>query len=294
VISLSSNRSWGLCAAWLLLCCFLFWKPLLAVTQYALHNDDASHILLIPFMVAWLFYLERQRIVPRSLDLPAAAWFALPAGALSVIALYATFADTSVTLALLILALVLFLISGFVAIFGRGSATSVWFSLAFLLFLVPLPGPLLNRVIYLLQAGSASVAEILFDWSGVPVLRDGFIFRLPKMSIDVAPECSGIRSSIALLILALLVAHFSFSKFWKKALFVSSGLLMMIVKNGVRIATLTLLANYVDPRFLFGKLHHEGGIVFFLIGLALLWPVYWWLRRGEQSIPPARPKTTLA
>jgi exosortase/archaeosortase family protein len=56
---------------------------------------------------------------------------------------------------------------------------------------------------------------------------------------------------------------------------------MMLIKNGVRIATLTLLANYVDRDFLYGRLHHQGGIVFFLIGLASLLPVYWLLRRGE-------------
>jgi len=85
------------------------------------------------------------------------------------------------------------------------------------------------------------------------------------------------------LILAVLVSHFSFRPWWKKLAFVAAGLLMMVVKNGIRIASLTLLANYVDPDFLYGKLHHRGGVVFFLIGLALLIPVYQVLRRGEGA-----------
>jgi exosortase/archaeosortase family protein len=56
---------------------------------------------------------------------------------------------------------------------------------------------------------------------------------------------------------------------------------MMLIKNGIRIASLTLLANYVNPAFLTGNLHHHGGVVFFLIGLALLLPVFWILRSGE-------------
>jgi exosortase/archaeosortase family protein len=68
---------------------------------------------------------------------------------------------------------------------------------------------------------------------------------------------------------------------------VAAGLCMMLVKNGIRIASLTLLANYVNPVFLTGSLHHQGGIVFFLIGLALLLPVYWALRRGEAAPVPA-------
>jgi exosortase/archaeosortase family protein len=110
------------------------------------------------------------------------------------------------------------------------------------------------------------------------------------MSIEVAQECSGIRSSISLLVLALLVSHFAFRPFWKKLVFVTAGLLMMVVKNGVRIVTLTLLANYVDPGFLFGRLHHEGGVVFFLLGLALLWPVYWLLSKSEgQKTAKSKP-----
>jgi exosortase/archaeosortase family protein len=69
---------------------------------------------------------------------------------------------------------------------------------------------------------------------------------------------------------------------------------MMLVKNGIRIVTLTLLATYVDPGFLVGSLHRKGGVVFFLIGLALLWPVYWWLRRGEQPSPSRVPQESRA
>jgi hypothetical protein len=60
---------------------------------------------------------------------------------------------------------------------------------------------------------------------------------------------------------------------------------MMILKNGIHIATLTLLAVYVDPDFLTGKLHHQGGIVFFVLGLLLLLPVFLLLQRGDL---PAR------
>jgi exosortase/archaeosortase family protein len=89
---------------------------------------------------------------------------------------------------------------------------------------------------------------------------------------------------MALIILAVLLSHFAFRAFWKKAVFIAAGLLMMLIKNGVRIAALTLLANYVDPDFLYGPLHHRGGVVFFMFGLGLLVPLYWWLRRGEPGI----------
>ena len=89
---------------------------------------------------------------------------------------------------------------------------------------------------------------------------------------------------MALLILALIFGHLLLHTFWKQAVLVVAGLLIMLVKNGVRIATLTILAQYVDPGFLYGRLHHEGGVVFFLLGLILLLPILWLLQRGEKRV----------
>lgn len=289
-----ARRAWLSLLAWLLLCSLLFWKPLLALLRYASANDNASHVLAIPFIVAVLLYLDRKQLANPRFTPRAALFLAVPAFALAVWFLPRPFDHNSPAFPALILSFLLLSISGFVAIFGAAASRTVWFDLAFLAFAIPFPDQILNRFIYLLQAGSADLAGVIFDWSGVPVLREGFVFHLPRLSIEVAEECSGIRSSIALLILAVLVAHFSFSKFWKKALFVAAGLLMMIVKNAVRIATLTLLASYVDPEFLYGKLHREGGVVFFLLGLALLLPVYWFLRRGEPTRPASPDSPSLA
>ena len=283
--SSSASISWRLYAGWATLCCIAFGRSIGALARYATQNETASHIVLIPFIFAWLLYSDRKKIVFRAEDRFLVHRLVSSAGALAACLVGISVTKTRITLPTATLILVFFLVAGFLTVFGLRAAKAVSFSLAFLLFLVPIPDFLLNHIIYWLQRGSASIVEVLFDWTGVPVLREGFIFHLPKLSIEVAHECSGIRSSMALLILALLVAHFSFSKFWKRALFVFAGLLMMFIKNGIRIVTLTLLANYVDPDFLYSGLHRKGGVVFFLIGLVLLWPVYWWLRRGER--PPA-------
>ena len=276
------NRTnpWLIYGLWAVLCGLIFWKPLKILVLYALHNDNASHILLVPVIAVWLLYVERPKISRTcAFDFLPALLFAVPAVLLGGLALW--FPSVSLS----ICGMILWLFAGYIAVFGRKCAQQTWFPFAFLAFAIPLPGALLDRVIYALQYTSAAVAGGIFDCIGVPVLREGFIFYLPGLSIEVAKECSGIRSSMALLILALLLAHFAFTRFWKKAVFVFAGLLMMAVKNGVRIATLTILANYVDRDYLFGRLHRQGGIVFFLIGLGLLLPVYWFLRRGEKDAP---------
>ena len=286
------RRKWLIYFGWVVLCVLVFWKPVFALFHLAEQDETASHIILVPFIAAWLIYSERKQLQVRdSLEFRAGLFFALPALLLTLLVLQCAWCTPKETLSGFILALILLLVAGFIAILGKDAAKSSWFAFAILLFAVPLPESLLNKTIYWLQSGSAAVAELLFNLSGVPVLRQGFYFYLPEVSIEVAQECSGIRSSIALLILGLLVAHFAFRPFWKKAVFVLAGLAMMLIKNGVRIATLTLLANYVNRSFLYGKLHHQGGVVFFIIGLALLLPVYWLLRRGETSVEPAEHAT---
>jgi exosortase len=275
---------WLLFGAWALLSLLLFSKSVYGLIQLASHDDTASHIMLIPFISAWLLFTERK--APQwegTFKLWPAAPFFVASALVTGFSLTCNTCAPGTRLSGYALSLVLLLIAGYVFILGSAAAKSSWFALAFLLFSVPIPEVILGKIIYWLQAGSAAIAEFFFNLSGAPVLREGFVFRLPRMSIEVAQECSGIRSSLALLILALLVAHFSFRPTWKKLAFVAAGLCMMVIKNGIRIASLTLLANYVNPAFLTGSLHHQGGIVFFLIGLALLLPVYWALRRGEKA-----------
>lgn len=282
-----SNR-WFIFCAWILLSILLFAKPIYELIQLASHDETASHILLIPFITAWLLYIERKILQPNAaFSLWPVAAFLVPSILTALLSINCQTCAPRTRLSGYALSLILFAVAGFILAFGAAAAKSSRFALAFLLFSIPIPDLFLGKIVSGLQTGSAAIAEFFFDLSGAPVVRQGFVFRLPVMSIEVAQECSGIRSSLALLILAVLVAHFSFRSVWKKLGFVAAGLCMMLVKNGIRIAALTLLANYVNPAFLTGSLHRQGGIVFFLIGLALLIPVYWILRKGEESRPLA-------
>ena len=122
----------------------------------------------------------------------------------------------------------------------------------------------------------------LFTVTSTPHHREAFVFSLPTLAIEIADECSGIRSSIALILTTLLVAdQFLKTTTWRLAL-VAAALPFAILKNGIRIATLTLLSLHVDPSFLTGQLHHEGGMVFFVLTLALMTPLLFALQRAER------------
>ena len=271
---------------WILASCLLFLRPLTAFVSYSRASENGSHLILIPVISAWVVFLERDRIFKAlgsdgpvgSLLLAAAAVVALAAFSMG------SRLSTVNQLSVYIFALLLVWVAGFAFFFGRRSLERARFPLVFLLLTIPIPDFILDKVIYLLQKGSAEITAVLFDWSGVPVLRDGFVFHLAHVNIEVARECSGIRSSLALLILAILVAHFYLDTFWKQLVLVIAGLFVMILKNGVRIVTLTLLASYVDPGFLYGRLHHEGGVVFFVLAMLLLAPLVWLLERSERKV----------
>ena len=180
-------------------------------------------------------------------------------------------------------------LGAFLLCYGSRATRAAAFPLLFLLLVVPLPEAVLEKTIYLLQQGSTEIAYLLFKLVQVPVFRQGFVLSLPSVSIEVAKECSGIRSSMALFITCLLAVHLFLHTHWKMAFFVLLALPLAIIKNGIRITTLTLLAIYVDPSFLTGNLHHDGGVVFFLLTLAILAPVLLLLQKSErvsQSVKP--------
>jgi exosortase len=280
-----SKKQWYLFSAWVVLSLLLFLGPVLALVRLSLSQDDSSYLVLIPLLSAVLLYLERDKIPAQtsSDSLPSGIFLLLAAGIAVSVHYGAGSTVAGLQLSGWILALALAWIAGFAFLFGKTALKAAYFPFLFLLLMMPIPGILQDRIIFLLQRGSASITGVLFDIAGVPVLREGLVFHLAKVSIEVAKECSGIRSSMALFIVALLVAHFRLRNFWNKLFFVAFGLFLMILKNGVRIATLTLLAIYVNPDFLFGRLHHQGGVVFFVLALLLLLPLLFLLQRNEAK-----------
>jgi exosortase len=187
-----------------------------------------------------------------------------------------------------------FLFAGFVLMYGMESFRAGLFPLLFLLLSAPLPEFLLDGVIRWLQLGSAEVTTWIFYITRTPVLREGLLFTVPGVTIEIAKECSGIRSTIGLLITCLLAGYLLLRTVPARLALLLAALPVLAVKNGIRIASLTLLSIHVDPGFLFGRLHKDGGFVFFAIGLLILLPVLSWLHKVEdkylrsgKSGPPA-------
>jgi exosortase len=192
-----------------------------------------------------------------------------------------------------VFSLILIWVAGFIFFYGRAAFRAGSFALLFLLLMAPLPDPLLNWIIRGLQEGSTQIAYLIFQATGTPVLRHGFQLSLPTVTIEVAQECSSIRSSMALFVTILLAGHLYLRSGWKKLILALLVFPLSLVKNGIRIATLTLLSIYVDPSFLTGKLHSRGGFVFFALALLILLPLFLWMERSDRFhfVKGAQPST---
>jgi exosortase len=267
--------------------------PLRDLLVSSANKEYYSHITLIPFISAFLLFKERRRIFSHPTYTLTWGPLLMGIGAIS----FAVAENDMIALSsndltsLMISSAILFWVGGMILLYGLSAVHRAIFPVLFLAFMVPIPGHLLEQAIYFLQVGSTEASYLILRGAGVPVFREGFVFHLPGMSVEVAKECSGIRSSIALLILGVLVAHLFLKAPGKRIVLLLSIVPMAILKNAIRIATLSLLGVYVDERFITQSfLHHSGGFLFFIPSLILMGLVLWLLKRSEADPQRVRRK----
>ncbi len=260
----------------------LWWQPLVSTLRLALSSDAYTYILLIVPVSLGLIYVERTQVSSSS---SSRRWSGsiLLVGAILLRVIIWNYDHSSATggLSLSIFALVVWWIGSVIVCFGVRTFRSQLFAECLLFLLVPLPDGVVNWIIEGLQNTSASASQALFRLAQVPVARQGVILSIPGLDIEVAHECSSIRSSTMLIVLTLLLAHLFLRSNWRKVLLVLAAIPLSILKNAVRIFTIAELATRVDPAYLDGNLHRHGGVVFLGFSVLLIVLLLWLLRKGE-------------
>jgi exosortase len=263
----------------------LYAMPVARVAMLALTQEHYSHLLIAPLIAVTFIVRERQRIFAGTENSPFIALLiaALGAGLYAAGLHYRPVITENDRLALLILSAVIIWIGAFVLCFGIGALKRGRFPAAMLLLMVPLPDAARRQLIVWLQFGTAEVTDVMFQLTGVAFMRSGLEFELPGLIIEIAEECSGIRSSVALVLTTLLAGHIFLRSAWAKLMLLGVAVPLLVVKDAIRIVTLSWLSIYVDPAFLTGQLHRNGGAVFFLAALMLLGVVLVSLQRVERT-----------
>ena len=271
----------------------LFLWPLLDLAALAVGSELHSQILLVPFVFAWLVYLRRDALPPES---PRSFGWSVPPLVIGSTALAVGFAHPRFSaaigpndhLALTIFAFVCLIAAGGFVFLGKAWMRSLLFPFTFLIFLVPLPDELVYWLETVSKLASADAANLFFNISGIPVIRDGTVLQLPGIVIEVAQECSGIRSSLVLFITSLLVAHLFLKSPWRRIALVSFVIPLGILRNGFRILVIGLLCVHYGPPMIHSIIHKKGGPFFFILSLIPLFLLLWWLRRGETEASAGR------
>jgi exosortase len=257
------------------------WHSLFSTLVLALRVDEYTHLLLIVPISVSLIFSERDLLKLAPGPAVGLGSFLLIAATL-IGAFSRTISQIDVQLSFNMLAIVIWWIGSFVLCFGSHVARLFLFPLCFLFWLVPIPGPLLEKIIAIWQHGSAISASLLFSALGIPNTQDGVMLSIPGLNLEVAQECSSLRSSLMLIVTSMVLAHLFLQSFWRKTVVVLAAIPLSIAKNGVRIFTISMLGTRVDPGFLHGNLHRHGGIVFFLLALLAVVLLLWLLGRSES------------
>ena len=204
-----------------------------------MYCGSSSHIYLIPLVSAYLLYIRRYEIWS---SVAYALPFGLPVVAVGIIGYGAALAqgaslDFIDGIAWRVGSLLLAWLGVFLLFFGSRAFRAALFPLLFLLFVVPLPTDLMDTFIHALQVGSTWSTALIFNLLGTSYYPGGV--RFPDGQGDdpeVAKQCSGIRSTMALVITGVLAAHLFLRRPWSKLVLMLTILPITVFKsNGLRI-----------------------------------------------------------
>lgn len=260
----------------------LWFRPLLDTLALANGNDKYTHILLIVPLAAALIVKGWRGCGLESQVWTPAAGVLLIALLVGIAARWGTFGRSDTGLATEMIALVTWWIASFAFSFGVAAFRSFRYPLFFLFLLVPIPKFALDPIVAGLQRGSILASQLLFLMFRVPVSQEGITLFIPGLDIEVTPECSSIRSSLMLLVTTMVLVYLLLRSPWRRALVIAFAVPLSVAKNGLRIFTIGMLSTHVDAGYLTGRLHRQGGGLFLLIALAMIFLLIWILRRGER------------
>lgn len=262
----------------------LFRTTLVQLAALAWSDERYTYIASIPFVTVALAWLKRVTILTHARYSPLVGLPLLVSSMLiyGFAARFSSGANPSVFLSLLVFAIVLFWTAGFILFFGWQSYCAALFPLSFLVWLTPMPAPVMHMLEVGLQKASAEVSDVLFELTAMPVFRQGLTFSLPGVDVEVSEECSGIRSSTAFWVTSAVSSYLFLRSGWSRLCLILLSVPIVILKNAVRITTISWLGVNVSRDFLVGDLHRRGGLPFTLIAIALMVPLLIALHRTEE------------
>jgi exosortase len=248
-------------------------------------DPNFEHGIFVPLFAGFVLWQDRRRLQSIA---PEPSWAGLPVLAVSLVMLILGVLGAELFFSRVSL---LVMLAGLIILFqGWTFFRAVLFPWAVLILMIPIPNIVLQQVTFPLQLLASKLATGLLELVGVPVLRQGNVIVLASMPLDVAEACSGIRSLLTLVTLAIIYSYLTEKRNWARVLLTCSAVPIAVVANGFRIFGTGLLVQYWDPEKAEGFFHTFSGWLIFVVALMLLFGVHRVINlvwKDGQEVQPA-------
>lgn len=264
----------------------VFLSPLTAMLNLGLRDDRYVTAIAAPVIFVALMYWDRRRIFGDVRWDPAVGLplLVIALSAWSVLLRHNTNVNPDISLSFSGLTIVVAFAGAFILCWGRKSLATAAFPFCCLFLAVPLPAGVMDYVTGALQHGSAVTSVTMLRFFGVPVFAQGTRLSLPGLDIEVAPECSGIRSCISLVLITIVMSRLLLRSNISRLILILSTIPLAIVKNAFRISVIAMLSAYVDRSYINSPIHHYGGFIFTPLQFAILAGLLYGLRGLEAML----------
>jgi exosortase len=232
-------------------------------------DPNFEHGIFVPLFAAFVLWQNRKKLGA----IPAApSWAGIPLVVLSLLILVLGVLGAELFFSRVSL---LILLAGLIILFqGWVFFRAVLFPWAFLVLMIPIPNLILQQVTFPLQLLASKLATLLLQLTGVPVLRQGNMIVLAAMPLDVAEACSGIRSLLTLVTLAIIYGYLMENRVWVRVALACSAVPIAVAANSFRIFGTGLLVQYWDPDKAEGFFHAFSGWLIFVVALIMLYGLH--------------------
>jgi exosortase len=261
-------RDWAGPALVAALALVVYWRGLSIMVGEWRSNPDAGHGFLIVPIAAYLAWRRRAefRAQPAAVSRPALA-VVVAALLLYLLARYAEIEFLSAVSFLLLVGGVLWHALG-------AARLRVWaFPYLFLWFMIPWPDLLVEFLSFPMQLWSARLAAAVIGLFGTPVIREGVNLHVADYTFAVAAPCSGMRSLIALMALAALLAYLCRGALWRRSVVFLLGLPMALIANVIRIVIVVVIGARLGAGAAESFFHLASGLVVFVVAVAGLYGI---------------------
>lgn len=280
----AKTATWSIWIGVLALLLLVLYGPILiALVMDWWRDPNYGHGFLVPVFAGFVLWKERLRLAEIQLR-PSNFGFLVMLGAVGLLlvgSLGAELFTSRFSMLILVAGIVLFLA-------GWKMLRAVSFPLAFLILMIPIPVLIFNQIAFPLQLLASRFATFWLQLVNIPVLREGNVIILPNYQLEVVDACSGIRSLMTLITLAIAYGYLVEPRRWARYLLVLLMIPIAMVSNAIRIMGTGVLTFHFGPAAAEGFFHEFSGWVIFVAALILMFACHWLLRKlpgSKKAVP---------